>query len=178
MTGWTLRSPLRAAITSVLMLMVLAGCSPTPAAGGATPPPNQAPSQQSTPTPTSNPLILPPASTPSSVGICQQQLSFGADGDASPILCQNGAVNVLAWRYYQPVYPAIFALGAYATPNQIQQVSSQMSVPLTEADDAYCLAKAYFGWTYPENLNPYAAQQAGTILASTGACATWNTPFP
>lgn len=158
--------------------VLAAGCSSIPTTSTPSSASNQAPSQQSTPTPTPtpNPLILPPATTPSSVGICQQQLSFGADGDASPLFCQNGAVNVLAWRYFQSAYPAIFALGAYATPNQIQQVTSKMSPPFPDADSAYCLAKAYYGWSYAESLNPADTQQGGQYGAL-NSCSNMS-PFP
>ncbi len=158
--------------------VLAAGCSSIPTTSTPSSASNQAPSQQSTPTPTPtpNPLILPPATTPSSVGICQPQLSFGADGDVSPLFCQNGAVNVLAWRYFQSAYPAIFALGAYATPNQIQQVTSKMSPPSPDADSAYCLAKAYYGWSYAESLNPAATQQGGQHGALNGY--SNMSPFP
>ena len=162
------------------LALLIAGCASTPAPARPTAPPSQTPAQQAAPpptaTPTPNPLILPPATTPSSVGICQQQLSFGADGDASPLFCQDGAVNVLAWRYFQSAYPAIFALGAYATPSQIQQVTSKMAPPFPDADAAYCLAKAYYGWSYAESLNPAATQQGGQYGALFD-CSNMS-PFP
>ena len=46
---------------------------------------------------------LAPATGPPSVDECQQQLTFGADGTASPVKCANGDVNVVAWRYYARV---------------------------------------------------------------------------
>lgn len=109
-----------------------------------------------TATPTPNPLILAPATTPSAVGVCTQQMQFGADGNASPILCSDGAVNSLAWTYFDQQYPGIFAVGAYATLSQVQQavmaMESDGTIPTEES--AYCLAKAYFGWEFGVSLDP------------------------
>ena len=132
--------------------MVLAACGGAAAgAGGST---VSSPTPTTASTPTANPLILPPATTPSAVGICEQQMSFGTT--ASPIRCSNGAVNILAWQYFAKSYAAILGLGAYATPAQIRQVTSHMSVPCSQAEDAYCLAKAYYGWTYSQSRGPQA----------------------
>ncbi len=150
--------------------LLVVGCGSTPAASGPTPPPTQAATQQSTPTPTPtpNPLILAPATTPSAVGVCTQQMQFGADGTAGPILCSDGAVNTLAWTYFDQMYPDIFALGAYATEGQVAQAASQL-VPngtLPTAEDAYCLAKAYYGWQFGVSLDP--ANELGTGASCAG----------
>jgi hypothetical protein len=89
-------------------------------------------------------------------------MSFGADGNSSPILCSDGAVNTLAWTYFEQTYPGIFAIGAYATESQVSQAVSQMeagggTIPTEES--AYCLAKAYFGWQFGVSLDP--ANQVG-----------------
>jgi len=160
----------------VPMVAVIVGCASTPAAGGATTPPSQAPAQQSTPTPTPNPLILAPATTPSSVGVCTQQMSFGADGNANPIICSDGAVNTLAWTYFNQMYPGIFSIGAYATLNQIQQAVTQLegSGPIPDQESAYCLAKAYYGWQFGISLDP--ANQIG--LPGGSSCAQDIQYFP
>jgi hypothetical protein len=83
-------------------------------------------------------------------------MQFGADGNASPILCSDGAVNSLAWTYFDQQYPGIFAVGAYATLSQVQQavmaMESDGTIPTEES--AYCLAKAYFGWEFGVSLDP------------------------
>lgn len=143
--------------------ILVVGCGSSPTAAPQTTTPTQVPTQQGTPTPTStpNPLILAPATTPSSVGVCTQQMSFGADGNANPILCSDGAVNTLAWTYFNQQYPGIFAIGAYATASQVQQAVTAMesngTIPTEES--AYCLAKAYFGWQFGISLDP--ANQTG-----------------
>lgn len=143
--------------------ILVVGCGSTPTAATQTTTPTQVPTQQGTPTPTPtpNPLILAPATTPSSVGVCTQQMSFGADGNANPILCSDGAVNTLAWTYFNQQYPGTFAIGAYATATQVQQavmaMESNETIPTEES--AYCLAKAYFGWQFGISLDP--ATQTG-----------------
>ena len=104
--------------------LLVVGCSSIPAPANPTSPPSQAPTQQSTPTP--NSLILAPATTPSAVGVCTQQMQFGADGTAGPLLCSDGAVNSLAWQYYSPLFPGFFATGAYATQGQVQEAVTKM----------------------------------------------------
>jgi len=164
---WAIFVPLAAAVV---------GCSSTPTTSTPSSASNQAPSQQSTPTPTPtpNPLILPPATTPSSVGVCTQQMEFGADGNASPILCSDGAVNTLAWTYFGRMYPSVFAIGAYATAAQVQQTVTQMeahgTIPTEES--AYCLAKAYYGWQFGISLDP--ANQTGV----SSSCAQDIPNFP
>jgi len=115
-----------------------------------------------TPTPTPNPLILAPATTPSSVGICTQQMSFGVDGNANPILCSDGAVNTIAWSYFDQMYPDILALGAYATEAQVQQAVGQMAPPIPDEEGAYCLAKAYYGWQFATPIDPVYPISGGT----------------
>jgi hypothetical protein len=146
---------------AIPLLTVLAGCSSAPATPLSPSPSGPTPAQQTTSTPTPNPLILVPATTPSAVGVCTQQMSFGADGNAGPILCSDGAVNSLAWTYFDQSYPGIFAIGAYATESQVAQAVSEMetngTIPTEES--AYCLAKAYYGWQFGISLDP--ANQTG-----------------
>jgi hypothetical protein len=81
-------------------------------------------------------------------------MSFGVDGNANPIVCTDGAVNTVAWQYFDQMYPDIFALGEYATEGQVSQAVSQMVPPIPDEESAYCLAAAYFGWTFAVNLDP------------------------
>ncbi len=101
-------------------------------------------------------------------------MSFGADGNASPILCSDGAVNTLAWSYFNQSYPGIFAIGAYATENQVAQAVTQMetngTIPTEES--AYCMAKAYYGWQFGISLDP--ANQTGV----SASCAQDISNFP
>lgn len=152
--------------------LLVVGCASGPTSGAAPSSPSQVPAQQSAPTPTPNPLVLAPATTPSSVGVCTQQMSFGADGNATPILCSDGAVNTLAWTYFDQMYPDIFALGAYATEAQVGQAVSQMVPPLPDEESAYCLAKAYYDWSFAIPMDPVAQVLPGA------SCATDVPNFP
>jgi hypothetical protein len=124
----------------------LSGCTGPATHSGAQPTSTPTPTSASTP----NSLTLAPASTPSKVGVCSETLTFGADGDASPELCANGAVNVLAWQYFdQPGYSAILGLGANATPEQAQAaLCAAPQDPLPWVLSTYELAYAYYGWTF------------------------------
>jgi hypothetical protein len=137
-----------AAIALGVLALGLAGCSSTPTSsasnsGGQPSAPTQAP------TSTPNPLILAPAITPSSVGICSQQMSFGADGNASPIVCSNGAINVVAWTYFEVNAPALFAAGADASEGQVAGFVQQLQGPIPSNESGYCLAAAYYGGPLP-----------------------------
>ena len=113
--------------------------SPSPSPIQATPTAAPSPS----PSPTANPVVLNPATTPSVVGTCSQQLSFGADGNAGPIICTNGAVNVLAWNYFITGSAGLFSAGSDATPGQIEQLESSAqgwTGPIGQS--VYCLAAA------------------------------------
>lgn len=139
-------------LTSVRRLLlgvgILVACSVVAACGGSVRP-SPAPSSP-TATPTPNPLVLAPATVPSAVGICSQQLTFGADGGAYPQECGNGAINVLAWKYYdQPGYSKILALGPDATPNEAQAaLCAAPQDPLPWVLNAYQLAYTYYRWTF------------------------------
>ncbi len=158
--------------------LVIAGCaSASPLASGRSGTPtvsSQTPEATATATPTTtpNPLILAPATTPSSVGICTLQMSFGADGNSSPILCSDGAVNTLAWTYFDQMYPDLFAIGAYATESQVQQAVGQLSPPIPDEESAYCLAKAYYNWQFAVPMDP--ANQTGV----SASCAQDIPNFP
>lgn len=131
-------------LPSVVLVLVLSSCGATARIQTAPP----------APTAVNASAILPPATTPSAVGICTEQMQFGADGNASPILCANGAVNSVAWRYFQSMSPNVFALGEYATQSQVASAVSKMELPIPDAESAYCLAKAYYGWQFGISLDP------------------------
>lgn len=174
------RSEARLVVALSLLILgaTMTGCAVSPPSGpgssGVSTPANQAPEATATltPTPTLNPLILAPAATPSSVGICTQQMTFGGDGNASPILCSDGAVNTLAWTYFDQMYPDFFPIGAYATESQVQQAVSQLSPPIPAEESAYCLAKAYYNWQFAVPMDP--ANQTGV----SASCAQDIPNFP
>ncbi len=141
---------------------MLAACGSTPAATGpsispvTTPlifaPTSQAtPTPQPTPTPTPAPALPPAAVAPASgVSECSVALEIGADGNASPVFCPDGGINVLAWNYFAKGNNLVMAL----TPNaDVQQVESAMckdlqtsTIPIeTSAGE---LAFRYYGWQF------------------------------
>jgi serine/threonine protein kinase len=104
---------------------------------------------RTTPTQNSSRATLAPAFSPPSVDECQQQLTFGADGTASPVKCANGDVNVVAWRYYARVAGHILAAGAFANPAQAIQAmckDTNSTIPIEQM--AYQLAQTYYGWQF------------------------------
>ncbi|MHB1894249.1 MAG: hypothetical protein ACYCTZ_12280 [Candidatus Dormibacteria bacterium] len=100
------------------------------------------------------------------MGICSQQLSFGADGNANPIVCSNGAINVLAWTYLEQNAPALFAAGADATEGQVQTLVSQLSGPIPSNESEYCVVKAYYGWSFGISLDPANQVVQGSTCAT------------
>lgn len=137
----------RLAIPAFALALALAGCASTVVTT-----PKPAPTSTTSPTP--NSLILAPATVPSAVGICSQQMSFGADGNASPIICSNGAVNVLAWNYLWLNAPALFAAGPDATQVQVAALVAQLQGPTPSNESEFCLAAAYYDWQFAIDLDP------------------------
>jgi hypothetical protein len=81
-------------------------------------------------------------------------MSYGADGNASPIICSNGAINVVAWDYLKPNAPALFAAGADASEAQVSTLVSKLVGPLPSSESEFCLVSAYYGWQFAINLDP------------------------
>ncbi|MFZ0994714.1 MAG: hypothetical protein WAO09_01860 [Candidatus Dormiibacterota bacterium] len=104
-----------------------------------------------------HPSALAPASVPPVVGECSQQLGFGGDGNASPLICKNGDVNVLAWNYFATIDSALMGMGRRATEQEVQtQLCSDLqhsTIPIEQS--AYTLAKTYYGWRFAgDPINP------------------------
>jgi hypothetical protein len=93
--------------------------------------------------------VLAPATVPPVVDECTQQLTFGADGNAGPISCSNGDLNVLAWQNLAAGHPPVMSLGRYATPGQVQDAicgQSNSTLPITRS--AYAISALYYGWHF------------------------------
>jgi hypothetical protein len=84
------------------------------------------------------------------VDLCSEQLSFGADGNAGPLFCANGALNTVAWDYFAKNNPQVLPLGPNATPAQVQQaVCSDVRNSTNPIETStYKLAVAYYGWSF------------------------------
>ena len=93
--------------------------------------------------------VLAPATVPSSVDECQQQLTFAVDGTAGPLKCANGDLNVLAWRHYVEAAGHLMSVGRFASPDQVLQAmcrDNNSTIPVEQG--AYTLAQAYYGWRF------------------------------
>lgn len=95
--------------------------------------------------------ILSPATVPPVVGLCSAQLSYGADGNTSPLFCSNGEINKLAWNYFAKINLRVMALGPNASPSDVEAaVSADMNGSSTGPIEcsAYELAAVYYGWSF------------------------------
>jgi hypothetical protein len=110
--------------------------------------------QQRTTTSTTTPLsypILAPASVPPVSAECNEAVQMSADGNASPLLCPNGGVNVSAWNNYTGSYGAILALGPSATESTVISTMCAVSPPYPEIESAGILAGHYYGWSFADS---------------------------
>jgi hypothetical protein len=119
-----------------------AGCSSAPSGG------NSQGANSHSSRGASAPLL--PAREPPAVGECSAQLEFDGDGNAGPLVCQNGAINVLAWNYFATIDPPLLGLGRDASE---QRVESQLCADLDHSTvpierSAYTLARVYYGWKF------------------------------
>jgi hypothetical protein len=95
--------------------------------------------------------VLSPATVPPVVGLCSAQLSYAADGNASPLFCSNGEINKSAWNYFAKVNLRVMTLGPNASPGDVSAaVSADMNGSSTGPIEcsAYELAAVYYGWSF------------------------------
>ncbi len=104
--------------------------------------------------------ILAPAGVAPVRDECSHSLVDDADGNVAPLLCANGDVNILAWRWYAKgwvnhgpfVWSTTMALGRYATYRQVvaamcvDMVNTYGTIPMTLSSET--LAAAYHGWHF------------------------------
>ena len=99
--------------------------------------------------------VLPPATDPSVAQLCSKAVVAAADGNASPLFCLSGAVNVQAWQFYSNISQSILSLGLNPNEGQPQaamcdDIAHNGATRATEPN-GYRLAKAYYGWTFTFN---------------------------
>jgi len=96
--------------------------------------------------------VLPPATDPPAAQLCSKPIATTSDGNATPLLCSSGAVNVLAWAYYGAVSASILSLGLNPSSGQPQAAMcddiAHNGAKQTQEVSAYHLAAAYYGWTF------------------------------
>jgi len=82
------------------------------------------------------------------VALCSQPISTQQDGNAVPLLCTNGALNVTAWKHFAPIAPRVLAAGPAASLRGVQAALcrdvniSHATVPVELS--AHELASAYY----------------------------------
>ncbi len=96
--------------------------------------------------------MLAPATDPPVAKLCSTPITTTSDGNATPLFCHDGAVNVLAWAYYGAVGVSIMSLGLNPSSGQPQaamcdDMAHNGAKPSQEAN-AYRLAAAYYGWSF------------------------------
>lgn len=104
--------------------------------------------------------ILPPATIRPVVRECHQTLQLSADGNASPLICSSGGLNVLAWNFYATLGTNVMSLGPLPPSSEITTaMCSDMQInhaTTPEEQNAAALASDYYGWGL-------ASQLEGTI---------------
>jgi len=100
--------------------------------------------------------VLAPATDPPVGSLCSAPIQSTADGNAGPLLCRGGEVNVQAWQFYADVSASILGLGQNPTAGQVQAAVCDdfkhgHATKLEEAS-GYRLAAAYYGWSF--NIDP------------------------
>jgi hypothetical protein len=95
--------------------------------------------------------VLPPASVPPVVDLCEQPLQHRVDGTFTPLFCSGGAINKEAWRYAAQDNPEVMRLGRDPAPSAVA-TAIQNDLRNLESGWGECsaavLAAAYYGWTF------------------------------
>jgi len=150
-----------------LAIALMAGCASQPVAvtpapsvattATSTPGPSASPSSTATPsgvpvgTPVS-PRVLAPAPDLPVGPLCSTPIQTTADGNASPLFCRRGEVNVQAWSFYATVSASILGLGLNPTEGQAEAAIcddfNHNHATKPEETNGYALAAAYYGWSF------------------------------
>jgi hypothetical protein len=93
---------------------------------------------------------LSPASTPASSHLCRHALMHDADGNVTPLLCEDGDVNTLAWEYYAKLGESpILEAGRAASLQDVERaLCVTQDATLQERMSEGVLAAAYYGWRF------------------------------
>ena len=96
--------------------------------------------------------VLPPAPDLPVANLCSAQITVTADGNAKPLLCSSGAVNVQAWKFYATISASILGLGLNPTQGQAESavcddINHNHATRVEEAS-GYKLAATYYGWSF------------------------------
>jgi hypothetical protein len=95
--------------------------------------------------------ILPPATVLPVRALCTTPLAHDADGNADPLRCRDGSVNVDAWQYFAAIDSHVMALGPDANADTLKAaIDADFGNHSTNEIEysGYALAVAYYGWTF------------------------------
>lgn len=109
--------------------------------------------------------IQSPATVPSKIAECNQQVIFSSDGNSSPIMCANGDLNIAEWSALGAFESKVMTLGYAATFSQVQSalcsdVQVNISNPIEET--IYKISSLYYGWDFTSD--PSAVLANGTCV--------------
>lgn len=111
-----------------------------------------------TPTTTSTPpaqsaggRVLAPQSLPAKTALCSTAITETADGNYTPLLCDNGPLNVNAWQAYASFKPnpGLLALPRAADLTTVRRAACTahaQSLTLPQVSSMYTLVATYNGW--------------------------------
>lgn len=130
--------------------------TPTPTVSAASPSPSPSPTATSNnPIPVGSPVpqqILPPATERPIGQLCSAPIQTATNGNAAPLLCRGGEVNVQAWRHYAEVSNTVLGLGQNPTQGQVEGAlcaDIRMNHATASIESSgYQLAKAYYAWSF------------------------------
>ncbi|HET7419962.1 MAG TPA: hypothetical protein VFL27_06240 [Candidatus Dormibacteraeota bacterium] len=96
--------------------------------------------------------VLSPASDLPVANLCTRSIVLTSDGNALPLTCSNGALNVRAWQYYASVSASVLGLGLVPTEGQVESaVCDDLKAnhaSRAQESNGYQLARLYYGWTF------------------------------
>lgn len=147
-----------AAAASLILFLTAACSSSSPSAqSSASPSPSPTTAAQPSPSPSSGETpvdrqALPPATDLPVADLCSAPIQTTADGRATPLLCQSGSVNVLAWKFYSTISASILGLGLNPTQGQAESAVcddiAHNHATRPEEVDGFKLASTYYGWSF------------------------------
>jgi hypothetical protein len=129
--------------------------SPTVTASSPSASPSPTAAASNNPVPVGSPVpqqVLPPATERPVGQLCSTPIQVFANGNAGPLLCRGGEVNVQAWRHYADVSNTVLGLGQNPTQGQVEGALcadmrlNHATAPIERS--GYQLAKAYYGWSF------------------------------
>ena len=106
--------------------------------------------------------LLPPAPDLPVANLCTKPVVLTADGNAKPLTCSNGDLNVRAWQYYASISASVLGMGLVPTQGQVESaicddLKANHATRVEEAN-GYSLAKLYYGWTFDIDVSKLTCQ--------------------